>query len=107
MKIFQNFFSYEIKKRIILLVHGLVLKIQSKTLLNMKMLVKYLNFVFHIEVKTKSNYKILNFFFQFMKKKKRNGTLGTQIFSISLKNFRLLMPEINSITIRLKFVNNA
>ena len=39
-------------------VNGLrVLKIQTKTLLNMKMEVKYLNFVFHIEVKTKSNYK--------------------------------------------------
>ena len=44
-----------------------VLKIQSKTLLNMKMVAKYLNFVFHIEVKTKSNYKILNFVFQFIK----------------------------------------
>ena len=47
-----------------------VLKIQSKTLLNMKMVVKYLNFVFHIEVKTKSNYKILNFVFQFIKNMK-------------------------------------
>ena len=28
-----------------------VLKIQSKTLLNMEMVVKYLNFVYHIEVK--------------------------------------------------------
>ena len=27
------------------------LKIQSKTLLNMKMIVNYLNFVFHIDVK--------------------------------------------------------
>ena len=83
MKIFQNFFSYEIKKRIILLVHGLVLKIQSKTLLNMKMLVKYLNFVFHIEVKTKSNYKILNFFFQFMKKKKNGMAHWVHRFSLS------------------------
>ena len=31
---------------------------------------KYLNFVFHIEVKTKSNYKILNFVFQFIKNMK-------------------------------------
>ena len=44
-----------------------VLKIQSKTLLNMLMVVKYLNFVFHMEAKTKSNYKILNFVFQFLK----------------------------------------
>ena len=36
----------------------------------MKMVVKYLNFVFHIEVKTKSNYKILNFVFQFLKNMK-------------------------------------
>ena len=54
-----------------------VLKIQSKTLLNMKMVVKYLNFVFHIEVKTKSNYKILNFVFNLSKT--GNGTLGTRI----------------------------
>ena len=47
-----------------------VLKIQSKTLLNMKMVVKYLNFVFHIEVKTKSYYKSLNFVFQFIKNMK-------------------------------------
>ena len=44
-----------------------LLKIQSKALLSMKMVVKYLNFVFHIEVKTKSNYEILNFVFQFIK----------------------------------------
>ena len=33
------------------------LKIQSKNLLNMKIAVNYLNFVFHIEVKTKSKYR--------------------------------------------------
>ena len=32
--------------------------------------VKYLNFVFHIEVKTKSKYRILNFAFQFIKNTK-------------------------------------
>ena len=53
------------------------LKIQSKNLLNMKIVDKYLNFVFHIEVKTKSKYKILNFVFQFIKT--RNDTLGTRI----------------------------
>ena len=37
------------------------LKIQSKNLLIMKMEVNYLNFVFHIEVKEKSNYKIYQF----------------------------------------------
>ena len=47
-----------------------VLKTQSETLLNTKIVVKYLNFVFHIEVKTKSYYEILNFVFQFIKNMK-------------------------------------
>ena len=47
-----------------------VLKIQSKNLLNMKIVVNYLNFVFQIEVNTKSKYKILNFVFQFIKNTK-------------------------------------
>ena len=55
---------YENEKQMI------ALKIQSKNLLNMKMVDKYLNFVFHIEVKTKSKYKILNFVFQFIKNTK-------------------------------------
>ena len=46
----------------------------------MKMVVSYLNFVFFIEVKAKSKYRILNFAFQsIIKKTKRNGTLGTRI----------------------------
>ena len=36
----------------------------------MKIVVNYLNFVFHIEVKAKSKYKILNFVFQFIKNTK-------------------------------------
>ena len=36
----------------------------------MKIVVNYLNFVFRIEVKTKSKYKILNFVFQFIKNTK-------------------------------------
>ena len=36
----------------------------------MKIVVNYLNFVFHIEVKTKSNKKFLNFVFQFLKNRK-------------------------------------
>ena len=47
-----------------------VLKIQTKNLLNMKMTFNYLNFVFRIEVKTKSKYRILNFVFQFIKNTK-------------------------------------
>ena len=55
-----------------------VLKIQSKNLLNMKMVVSYLNFVFFIEVKSKYKYRILNFVFHLSKS--QNGTLGTWIF---------------------------
>ena len=44
--------------------------IQSNSLLNMKVVVSYLNFVFHIEVKTNSKYKFLNFLFQFIKNAK-------------------------------------
>ena len=35
-----------------------VLKIQTKNLLSMKITVNYLNFVFRIELKTKSKYRI-------------------------------------------------
>ena len=61
LTVFRLPFFYENEKR------TRVLRIQSTTLLNIKMVVKYLNLVFHIEVKTKSNYKILNFVFQFIK----------------------------------------
>ena len=47
-----------------------VLEIQSKNLLNMKMVVNYLNCVYLMKVKTKSKYRILNFVFQFIKKTK-------------------------------------
>ena len=47
-----------------------VLKIQTKNLLNMKMTVNYLNFVFRIEIKIKSKYRIFNFVFQFIKNTK-------------------------------------
>ena len=36
----------------------------------MKIVVNYSDFVFHIEVKTKFKYKILNFVFQFIKNMK-------------------------------------
>ena len=61
LTVFRLPFFYENEKRM------RVLRIQSTTLLNIKMVVKYLNLVFHIEVETKSNYKILNFVFQFIK----------------------------------------
>ena len=62
--VFRFPFFYENEKRI------KVLKIQRKNLLNMKMVVSYLNFVFFIEVKAKSKYRTLNFVFQFIKKTK-------------------------------------
>ena len=83
--VFRFPFFYENEKRM------RVLKIQSKTLLNMKMVVKYLNFVFHIEVKTKSNYKILNFVFQFIKNMKwhfgYSDIYGTHFLTISHLTF--------------------
>ena len=57
-------FSYENEKRMKLF------KIQRKNLLNMKMVVSYLNFVFFIELKAKSKYRVLNFVFQFTKSTK-------------------------------------
>ena len=45
-------------------------KIQSQNLLNMEIVVNYLNFIFHIDVKTKSKHKLLNFVFQFIKNSK-------------------------------------
>ena len=62
--VFRFPFFYENEKQM------KVLKMQRKTLLNMKMVVSYLNFVFFIEVKAKSKYRILNFVFQFIKKTK-------------------------------------
>ena len=62
--VFRFPFFYENEKRM------KVLKIQRKNLLNMKMVVSYLNFVFFIEVKAKSKYRTLNFVFQFIKKTK-------------------------------------
>ena len=59
-----------------------VLKIQSKDLLNMKIVVNYLNCFFHIEVKTKSKYKTLNFAFQFIK-----NTIWHFVYKDLSKNF--------------------
>ena len=61
--VFRFPFFYENEKRI------KILKIQRKNLLNVKMVVSYLNFVFFIKVKSNSKYWILNFAFQFIKKK--------------------------------------
>ena len=47
-----------------------ILKIQRKNLLNMKMVVNYLNFVFLTEVKANLSIGFLNFVFQFIKNTK-------------------------------------
>ena len=47
-----------------------ILKIQRKNLLNMEMVVNYLNFVFLIEIKSKSKYRILNFVFRYIQNMK-------------------------------------
>ena len=60
--VFRFPFSYENEKRM------KVLKIQRKNLLNMKMAVNYLNFVFLIEVKAKSKYRIFEFRFSIYQK---------------------------------------
>ena len=77
--VFRFPFCYQNEERMRLL------KIQSKTLLNMKMIVKYLNFVFHIEVK--QNLTIKNRISFFNLSKTRNGTLGTGIINDYVKIF--------------------
>ena len=63
-----------------------VLKNQRKNLLNMKMVGNYLNFVFLIEVKVKSKYRILNFVFQFIKNTKWHfGYMNSFQLNISSK----------------------
>ena len=57
-------FFYENEKRM------KVLKSQTNSLLKLKMVINSLNFVFRIEVKTKSKYNILNIVLQFIKNKK-------------------------------------
>ena len=67
-----------------------VLKIQSKNLLNVKIVVNYLNLVFRIDVKTKSKYKIFNFVFQFIKNTKLHvrytNSQTTKQFSEQIKS---------------------
>ena len=60
--VFRFTFSYENEKQM------KVLKIQRKNLLNMKMVVSYLNFVFLIEVKANSKYRIFEFRFSIYQK---------------------------------------
>ena len=62
--VFRFPFFYENEKRM------KVLTVQRKNLLNMEMIVSYLNFAFFIEVKAKSKYRILKFVFQYIKNTK-------------------------------------
>ena len=74
-----------------------VLKIQTKNLLNMKMTVNYLNFVFRIEVKTKSKYRILNFVSQFIKSTKWHfGYTDFYIVSYLLVAWFILIGDVNN-----------
>ena len=57
----------------------------------MKIVVNYLNFVFHIEVKTKFNDKFWNFVFQFIKNTKWH--LGTRII-IHTSAYFILMRKL-------------
>ena len=59
------------------------LKIQSKNSLNMKMVVNYLNFAFHIEVKTKYIHKFLKF--RFSSYQKHEMALWVHGFSFIIK----------------------
>ena len=88
--VFRFPFFYENEKRV------KVLKIQRKNLLNMKMVVNYLNFVFLIEVKSKSKYRILNFVFQFIKNTKWHfGFTDFLVFinRLLISSFKILDKE--------------
>ena len=78
--VFRFPFFYENEKRM------KVLKIQRKKLLNMKMVVSHLNFVFFVEVKAKSKYKTLNFVFPFIKKTEWHFG-HTNSFTSNIKRF--------------------
>ena len=59
----------------------------------MKNVVNYLNFVFHIEVKEKSEYKLLNVVFQFIKSTKSNFGY-TEFVGLERKNIDKKMKDI-------------
>ena len=71
-----------------------ILKIQRKNLLNMKMVVSYLNFVFFIEVKAKFKYRILNFVFQFIKKTKWHFGYTDFLGTLQLKQKAFVLKRI-------------
>ena len=86
--VFRFPFFYENEKRI------KVSKIQRKNVLNMKMVVSYLNFVFFIKVKAKSKYKTLNFVFQFTKKTKWHfGCTDSRYFHSSINHLEHVFSQ--------------
>ena len=61
---------------------------QTKNSLNMNIVVKYLNFTYRIEIKSKSKYKIFNFLFQLIKNTNRYfGYTDSSGLGIRNKNF--------------------
>ena len=67
-----------------------ILKIQRKNLLNMEMVVNYLNFVFLIEIKSKSKYRILNFVFQYIQNTKWHfGYMDYYIHALKHDDFEM------------------
>ena len=79
-----------------------LLKIQRKNLLNVKMVVIYLNFDFFIEVKAKFKYRILNSVFQFIKNTKWHFGYTDSILMnlIYCKNMALTLGFIMKYTLR-------
>ena len=60
----------------------------------MKIVVNYLNFVFHIEIKTKSNYQFLNFVFQFIKNAKWHFGYTDYFVVVIFFIFRDCVPDV-------------
>ena len=61
----------------------------------MKMVVSYLNFVFLIEIKSKSNFRILNFVFQYIQNTKWNfGYTDYYIHALNHDDFQMNLSII-------------
>ena len=82
------------------------LKIQGKNLLNMKMVVNYLNFVFLIKVKAKSKYRISEFRFSIYEKHEMalwaHGFICVHIFN---KNICCSIAQLCCLSCNIGFPN--